>query len=43
VLKALALLRFKVPVVKKVPPVALELFPVKFKVPPDAFIVVSPV
>jgi hypothetical protein len=34
---------FKVPVVKTVPPVALELFPVKFKVPPVAFIVVSPV
>jgi hypothetical protein len=34
---------FKVPVVKVVPPVALELFPLKIKVPPAAFIVVTPV
>ena len=41
--KALALLMFKVPVVKVTPPVALELFPLKVKAPPTAFTVVTPV
>ena len=40
--KALALLRFKVPAVKVTPPAAPELFPLKVKVPPAAFIVVRP-
>ena len=40
--KALALLRFKVPVVKVTPPAAPELFPLKVNVPPAAFIVVKP-
>lgn len=40
--KALALLRFKVPVVKVTPPAAPELFPLKVNVPPAAFIVVRP-
>ena len=39
---ALALLRFKVPVVKVTPPAAPELFPLKVNVPPAAFIVVRP-
>ena len=39
---ALALLRFKVPVVKVTPPAAPELFPLKVNVPFVAFIVVRP-
>ena len=40
--RALALLRFRVPVVKVTPPAAPELFPLKVNVPSAAFIVVRP-
>ena len=40
--RALALLRFKVPVVKVTPPAAPELFPLKVNVPFVAFIRVTP-
>ena len=41
--RALLLLMFNVPAVRVTPPDAAELFPLKVKVPPAAFIVVSPV